>query len=183
MDLVSRDPMTLTIIESGCVTWDDLLRCVRNFKYGRNANRENFDNVWYEQKGTCSSKHAFLKTVAEHNGFDHVDLIAGMYLMTPENTPRVKTVLESAGLEGIPEVHCYLRVGEAYLDVTTTSSRYADFQKDILQERVIATEFVVKEKIAWHQEQLKNWLATSDLPFTFEALWNVRELCIQALES
>jgi len=75
MELVSHDPLTLDIIESGCVTWEDLVRSVRNFKYGRGEDRGDFESVWYRRVGTCSTKHGFLYQVAKLNQFESVELI------------------------------------------------------------------------------------------------------------
>ena len=42
-----------------------------------------------ENKGTCSSKHAFLKKVADWNNIKNVKLILGMYQMNELNTQKI----------------------------------------------------------------------------------------------
>ena len=73
--LKSDDELTTQIIEAGIVTWNDLVRSVQNFHYARNANRFDLDLVWHERKGTCSSKHAFLKHISELNKIPNVNLV------------------------------------------------------------------------------------------------------------
>jgi hypothetical protein len=41
--------------------FEALIEKVKNIPYGRNSNRTDFSLVISENKGTCSSKHAFLK--------------------------------------------------------------------------------------------------------------------------
>ncbi len=183
MELVSNDPLTLDIIESGCVTWDDLVRSVRNFKYGRNEKRDDFESVWYQRKGTCSTKHGFLYQVAQLNEFDSVQLIVGMYLMTGYNTPKVKPVLEKYRLDGIPEAHCYLKVGDRYLDVTSTNSSYDNIAYDVIKEIEVKPEFLISEKIDYHKKFLKSWKSLIKADYSAEDLWNIREECIQELSN
>jgi len=57
--------------------------------YGRTANRTDLSLVISEQKGTCSSKHALLKEVADLNGIKGIDLIIGIYKMSEANTPGI----------------------------------------------------------------------------------------------
>ncbi len=181
MELLSNDDITQDIIESGCVTWDDLVRSVRNFKYERNAHREDINLVWYERKGTCSSKHAFLFEIAQKNALPSVKLLVGIYLMTSENTPAVGSVLKEYKLTGIPEAHCYLKVENDYLDVTTVMSSYENFASDVLIEKEITPTFVINEKINYHQSFLENWIQENEIPYTLEVLWEIREQCIAQL--
>lgn len=181
MELRAKDELTLDIIESGCVTWEDLVRSVRNFKYGRGENRGDFDSVWYRREGTCSTKHGFLFRIAERNELNNVQLMVGIYLMTEQNTPKVAEVLKEFGLHGIPEAHCYLKVGTEYLDATSNSSTYEALADDVAVEKSVVPEFLIAEKIDFHKEYLTDWLNTQELPFTLNELWNIREKCIAAL--
>jgi len=182
MELIAYDdPMTLDIIESGCVTWEDLVRSVRNFKYGRGVDRSNFNQVWYQRMGTCSTKHGFLYQVAKTNGFDNVKLIIGMYLMNAHNTPKVAKVLSESGLKEIPEAHCYLKVDENYLDATSNNSSYDDFSSDLLEEMIVEPEFLIHQKVDYHREFIKQWVAQGNSDKSSDELWFTREKCIQAL--
>ncbi|GAB5417447.1 MAG: hypothetical protein Crog4KO_30290 [Crocinitomicaceae bacterium] len=181
MMLNATDELTLDIVESGCVTWDDLVRSVRNFKYGRGADRSDFEGVWYRRKGTCSTKHGFLKEIANRNGFNNVELMVGIYLMTAENTPSVATILNTHELQGIPEAHCYLKVDGSYLDATSNSSDYNKIAADLLEEKSVDKSFLVSEKIDYHKEYLMHWLQNEEVPLSLDELWGIREDCIAAL--
>lgn len=181
MMLNATDALTLDIVESGCVTWDDLVRSVRNFKYGRSEDRGDFQGVWYRRMGTCSTKHGFLYEVAKLNGFENIELLVGIYLMTSNNTPKIGEVMKKHGLEGIPEAHCYLKVSGSYLDATSNSSDYLKIEANVLEEKSVETSFLISEKIDYHQGFLKNWMASQKLNISFEELWTIREDCITAL--
>ena len=183
MELIGEDELTLEIIESGCVTWQDLLRSVRNFKYGRGENRGDFEQVWYQRMGTCSTKHGFLYQVAQKNQFKEVQLMVGMYLMNQENTPKIGGVLAANHLTSIPEAHCYLKVGENYVDATSNHSDYLTIAEDIIEERSVHPEFLITDKVHYHKEFLKKWIVEQGLEIPLEELWEVRESCIEVLSS
>ena len=180
--LLGTDELTSDIVESGIVDWKDLVRTVRQFHYGRNSNREDFTLVWSERKGTCSSKHAFLKLVAELNGFDTIQLFIGIYKMNSQNTPGVKDVLDTLKLSYIPEAHCYLKVDGEELDATNLKSEFNNYRTDVLEEILIEKEVVVSEKIDLYKKFIRNWIENEQVPHSFDEIWELREQCILALE-
>lgn len=183
IQLESNDPLTIDIVESGVVTWEDLIRCVRNFHYGRNSNRSDVSLVWYERKGSCSSKHAFLKHIADLNSIPNVELMLCLFKMTPQNTQKVGAVLEQNDLNYIPEAHCYIRFNSEAIDVTTQNSSFASIQPDILEEQSIQANQVVDYKVNYHKQFMKEWVEMHHPEKSFEDLWRIREECISALSS
>lgn len=181
IQLTSSDPLTIDIVESGVVSWEDLIRCVRTFHYGRNANRADFNLVWYERKGSCSSKHAFLKHVADLNRIRGVELILCMYKMTGTNTPKVRAVLEEFNYDYLPEAHCYIRFEGENCDVTAMTSSVEKIEVDILETQRISPEQVVDYKVEYHMNYLRKWGMENHPERTFEELWRIRESCILAL--
>ena len=91
--LTSSDDLTMSIVESGVVSWQDLIRVVEQFHYGRNQNREDLELVWKERKGTCSSKHGFLKHVADLNEMADITLVLCIYKMNALNTLLMKNMM------------------------------------------------------------------------------------------
>ena len=157
------------------------MRYVKNLPYGRNANREDFSLVLTEQKGTCSSKHALLKSLADENQHFEVKLMLGIFKMNGINTPKIKTVLEMHQLKYIPEAHNYLKIEGEIFDCTTANSSDIHFKNDLINEIEIQPEDVIQRKIEIHQEFLKNWCKINDLDF--EEIWKIREICIIKLSS
>jgi hypothetical protein len=176
--LSSSDLLTQQIRASGIHSWEDLLTYVKNIPYGRNANREDFSLVLKENKGSCSSKHAFLKEVANQNNIPNIKLIIGIYKMNETNT-KIGTLLSDNGIDFIPEAHCYLKINKDRIDCTTPKSNFSKIDKDILEE--IDPFQVGQFKIDYHQNFIKKWLSTSKTVTSFEQLWAIREQCIAFL--
>ncbi|MEO1031655.1 MAG: hypothetical protein AAFX55_09645 [Bacteroidota bacterium] len=180
-NLSSNDVLTRLVKGNNIKDWLDLVNHTKALPYGRNTNRKDFSLVWKEQKGTCSSKHAFLKYMADLNSIPNIDLILGMYKMNVINTPKIGTVLAKYHLDYIPEAHCYLNSNGQRLDVTSANSDFSNFKDDILLEKTIQPEQVVKYKVDFHKAYLKNWIIDNDIPFSFEDIWDIREQCIANL--
>ena len=133
--LTSKDELTKLAISKGIETWNELTEFIKNLPYGRNENRTDFGLVLSEQKGTCSSKHALLKSIADLNNVPNIDLIIGIYRMTELNTPKIGAELTDNSIEFIPEAHCYLKINGNRIDLTTKKSEFKKIEKDIIQEK------------------------------------------------
>lgn len=178
--LSSSFPLTQQVKNLGIDSWEDLLVYIKDIPYGRNANREDLSLVLKENKGTCSSKHAFLKEIANQNNIPNVQLIIGIYKMSETNT-KIGTILSDNSIDFIPEAHCYLKIDEIRIDCTTHKSDFAKIEKDILEEIEIEAFQVGEFKIEYHQNFIKKWLLYSNIKITFDQLWAVRERCIDLL--
>lgn len=183
IQLESNDPLTIDIVESGVVSWEDLIRCVQTFHYGRNSNRSNLSLVYYERKGSCSSKHAFLKHMADLNDIKNVDLILCMYSMNSSNTPKVEPVLSKYKIDYLPEAHCYIRLETEAIDVTTMTSKFSSIEADVIEEQIIQPEQVIDFKVDYHQAYLRKWGLENHPELSFDELWAIREECILALSN
>lgn len=179
--LNAQDDLTNDIVESGAVTFHDLFRCVKNYKYAR-INMNSLNDVWYKRQGTCSSKHAFLKHVANLNDLD-VKLFVLVFKMNAKNTKSIQSILEENNLKYIPEAHCVLSMENEFLDATSNQSSYDTIIDDILTQREVDIDFIVNGKILYHKDFLKNWI-DSNPNYTdknFEEVWSIREKCIAKL--
>lgn len=178
----SKDDLTVLVIKNGIKNWNELLEFTRSLPYGRNSNRADFSLVIKENKGTCSSKHSFLKQIANLNNFEDVKLVLGMYRMNNLNTPKIGDSILKNGLTYIPEAHCYLKINNQRIDITTGNSDIENLIKDIIQEIEIEPEQVNTFKVDYHKNFLKQWIIENDIKMSFDAVWEVREQCIRNLE-
>ena len=158
-----------------------LIEKVKNIPYGRNSNRTDFLLVITENKGTCSSKHAFLKDYADKNNISDVKLYIGMFKMNEKNTTKVFPVLTENTIDFIPEAHCYLKINDIPIDITTSESFYDKIKNDILEEIEIEPYQVADYKVNYHKEFLKKWIFETKQLKTFDEIWTIREQCIQKL--
>ncbi|WP_338790235.1 hypothetical protein [Bernardetia sp. MNP-M8] len=187
--LKSKDNLTLQIKKLGIKTWNELTKYIQNLPYGRNENRHDLSLVLTEQKGTCSSKHAFLKKIADLNEIENVKLYIGIYKMNSSNTPKIGNILLDNEfdyrLDYIPEAHCYLKINGIEQDFTDNNSDFEKLRNDILEEIEIETHQVNEFKVNYHQNFLRNWIENqnkkSDFAINFDTLWQLREKCIANL--
>ena len=167
-------------IKIKAVNFENLIETVKNIPYGRNANREDFSLLITENKGTCSSKHAFLKDYASKNNIKNVSLFIGIYKMNEKNT-KIGLILKDNNLEYLPEAHCYLKVNGNVMDVTSKESNFENLKNDILEEIEIKAHQVSEFKIKYHQDFIKKWIINNQINYKFEDIWKIREQCIAKL--
>lgn len=163
------------------MNFEELIEKVKHIPYGRNSNRNDFSLVLKENKGTCSSKHAFLKEYADENNIENVKLFIGVFKMNEINTPKIAPLLSNNAIDYIPEAHCYLKIDGNVIDVTSENLFYENIKNDILEEIEIEPIQVVDWKINYHKEFINNWLDNSIESKTFNDIWAIREQCISKL--
>lgn len=163
------------------MNFETLIEKVKNIPYGRNANRYDFSLVLSENKGTCSSKHSFLKDFADKNEIENVKLYIGIFKMNETNTPKLGDLLSNNKIKYIPEAHCYLKINQVPVDVTTVDSFYDKIKQDIVEEIEITPNQVSDFKVTYHKAFLKNWIKETNQNNTFEEIWEIREQCISKL--
>ena len=164
------------------MNFQELIEFVKHIPYGRNSNREDFSLVISENKGTCSSKHAFLKDFASKNYIPNVKLIIGIYKMSESNT-KINKILSENSLNYIPEAHCYLKIDGTIVDVTSKESNFERIRNAIIEEVEIETYQVAEFKIKYHQDFIKKWIDENSIKQTFDEIWNIREQCIKQLST
>lgn len=120
--LTSKDELTAIIKYSGIITYNELIKFIKELPYGRNLNRTDLSLVIREKKGSCSSKHALLKKVADLNRIEQVQLMLGIYRMNEKNTPNIGTALNDCPFDYIPEARCYVKISNIRTDYTTAQS-------------------------------------------------------------
>lgn len=183
INLTADDELTQLMGTHAVTTWGQLITHVQHLPYGRNENRSDFSLVMKEGKGTCSSKHAFLQRIAQLNQIENVKLILGMYKMNHFNTPKIGNAIIENGLDYIPEAHCYLKLNNRRIDITTSTSRIDNIVDDLLEEIEIVADQVNEFKVEYHKRYLKNWIEKENLNLDPDDVWKIREECIKRLGS
>lgn len=179
--LTSNHPLTKFAKSLGIQTWNNLVIYISKLPYGRTSNREDLSLVFTEQKGTCSSKHALLASIAEENQLNNVSLLLVLFKMNGMNTPKIGSVLYKYNLPYIPEAHTVIQVGDSIVDATSPDANYEALENVVLHSEVINSSQIIDYKVQKHQDYLKDWLQKTTYNFSFEEVWNIREECINAL--
>ena len=177
----AKDDITGLILSKGIKTWEELKTHICLLPYGRNMDRSDLSLVIKEEKGTCSSKHALLKHVADLNNIPNIELILCLYKMNESNTPGIGDPLQISNLKFIPEAHCYLLDNGLKLDLTNKDSDIRRIEEDIIEELPIEPQEVNQFKVNYHKDYLMQWIVKDRIPFSFEQVWSIREQCIANL--
>lgn len=149
--------------------------------YGRNSDRADFKLVEIEKKGTCSTKHAFLKYMADKNEVENVELLLCMFKLSGKNSPKISDILLEFELEYIPEAHCFIKIDFESYDITFPNSNRLRVEGDILESQFISPHQIGDYKLQYHKDYLRKWIIENKINLTFKELWKIRESCISRL--
>ena len=156
---------------------------VKNLPYKRNSQKDNPLCVFQDSGGTCSTKHALLKRLADENSFEELKLMLGIFKMNGSNTRKITPILEKYSLKEIPEAHNYLKIENQIFDFTRKNSKPQDFINDLIEEIEIQPEQIIDFKIKYHKNFLKKYLKENpQIPYNLDEFWKIREECIAELQ-
>lgn len=175
-ELVGEGEFTTLMQESGIVSFNDACRFIATIPYQRISNRNDLSLVFHERRGTCSSKHAFLKVLAEEQGMKEVRLVLRYFKMSGETNACLQELFEKIDLSYIPEAHVCLKYQDEYLDFT--SRNFPKLDAYILHEEEIDVSTLLKDKNTMHKAFIKEW-NTSE--YSNDEIWSWREACIALL--
>jgi len=179
--LPQKGSLSMLLLDKGISDFKSAIVYVHQLPYGRTSDRSEYRLIIPEQKGTCSTKHAFVKQLAVESQQETVQLFLGIYQMNEANTRGVGKVLNKYKLNYIPEAHTYLKIDGNVLDITRATSNKTTFLESLLIEEEIAPQQIADYKVNWHQDFLKQWIVEEQLSYSFEEIWRIREECIAAL--
>mgnify|MGYP000937113251 CR=1 FL=1 len=181
-DIKPTGPISKEFFNRNILTFNQATLFVQELDYGRNTDKDDLACVFTDNCGTCSTKHALLKRLADENNFGSVKLIVGLFRMNKNNTPEISATLSQNNLEYIPEAHCYLKFENQILDLTKINSKPTDFLDELIEEIEILPEQITDYKVNYHKNYLAAWLDNNkQLNLTLNDIWKIREQCIQDL--
>ena len=141
--------------EKGIQHFNSAIDFVKHLPYKRISNNSDLSFLILENCGTCSTKHAFLKKVAEEQNQNEVDLILAIYKMDAKNTPGIGSALKNSSLEYVPEAHCFIRWQGEAIDCTNPDSDLKRIESDILLEKSISPEQVGQWNAKFHKNYIQ----------------------------
>lgn len=166
--------------EKGLGSFQECVSYIHQLPYGRNTDRGNFKSVFNDKKGTCSTKHALIKALADEQDIS-LSLVLGMFLTTPSYDARIKPILNKFKLPGIPEAHSFLQYNECYFDITFPGEMVFPKESDIIEKYFITPEQIGKFKLKKHSEFINRWITENQLPHSEKQIWDIRESWIKFL--
>lgn len=177
----SNELISKAFINHGINTFQKAGSWVSSLTYRRNQDKKNELALFKDLCGTCSTKHALLKRLADENGKNELKLILGLFKMDSSNTPAIKDLLKEHNLPYIPEAHNYSRVSNYIMDFTGIGINETKFELDILKEIEIQADQITDFKVQHHREYLAQWIEDNKVPYSLDELWAIREECIRLI--
>lgn len=169
-------------IKNDILTFYEAINHIRKLHYGRSKYKYP-NNILKDLRGTCSTKHACIKELAEENNIYSIDLNMCIYPMHEGNTPGVGKILNRYKLEYMLESHVYITYGDERFDFTFPEKNEMKWENEILIETSIDVDQIKEHKAAYHKNILKDWIERDKLPYSLKELWQIRESCILALQT
>ena len=163
-------------------TFYGAIKYIQQLPYGRSKLQYPY-SIIDDKKGTCSTKHAFIKELAQENNIYSIKLQLCIYPMNEENTPGVGKVLQRYKLDYILESHVYLSYDDERYDFTFPEKSDKKWENDILMETEIDIDQILDYKVEYHKNMLSNWIMRDQLNFSLKKMWQIRESCIHALQT
>lgn len=169
-------------LERNITHFDEAHAYIKQLAYKRNSDKNDPLCVFRDQCGTCGTKHATLKMLADENGIEDVKLMLVIFRMNKINTPAIKDILTLYHLPYIPEAHNYLLIQGEMLDCTFPGNTSLDFKTEMMEEIPIKASDITSFKVAYHQQFIRTWLQDHhEINYSMEELFSIRELCIARL--
>ncbi len=180
--LNAERPFSKKLIDLGILDFNSACEYVKNIPIGRNTSFNNFTLIIDENKGTCSTKHALLNELAEENNQNDIELMFGIYLISPETHPLLTNLFKDKGLTNLPESHCFFRHKGKRYDFTSQNNFLNLIETKIVREQRIDPTQVGEWKEKIHQDYLMRWVKrNSELKISLDEIWKIREKCQQLL--
>lgn len=181
-EIASAEKISLLFVERNIYTFSEAAQFIKSLPYKRNLDKNDISCVLTDNHGTCSTKHALLKQLANENKQYNFKLIMGIFRMNRRNTPVIAPILDRYQLEYIPEAHIYLKYQDLILDYTRMNFTPLDFLSDLLEEKEITPGEVADFKMGYHKGFIAKWQKKEPIDYSPQHLWNIREECIDALQ-
>lgn len=101
----------------GISSFIDACRYVHSLPYGYNSDRDDLMILFKENKGTCTTKHAVIATLAAELSLP-IEKNVGIYAMTEEIVTGTNEILKKYAVPYVPMIHCFLVYGEYRVDLS-----------------------------------------------------------------
>jgi hypothetical protein len=114
---VDSGPVSRTFLSMGIDDFHHACRYVHELPYGYNSDRDDLMILFQEKKGSCTTKHAVIATLAAELEID-VHKHIGVYAMTDALVTGTEKILDRYTLPYLPMVHCFLVFEGQRVDLT-----------------------------------------------------------------
>ena len=137
-DIGDSGAISKGFLQRGVTGFIGACRYVHQLPYGYNSDRDDLLILFREGRGSCTTKHSVIATLAEELVLPVAKNI-GIYRMTEDLVTGTSEILEGFSLPYVPMVHCFLAFREYRVDLTEGN----DNGKNRPIDRLLHTEAVI----------------------------------------
>lgn len=140
----------------GIGSFIDACQYVHALPYGYNTNRDDLMILFKEKKGTCTTKHAVIATLADELDLP-VEKLIGIYAMTEELVTGTDEILKKYDLPYVPMVHCFLAYENRRVDLTEGDNNGKNRSiEDFLYTVLVEPNISAKDEYLLYRKALKD---------------------------
>ncbi len=144
----------------GINTFIDASRYVHELPYGYNSDRDDLMILFKENKGTCTTKHAVMATLAIEMNLP-VKKNVGIYAMTEEIVTGTNEILNKFNLPYVPMIHCFLVYGEYRIDLSEGNNNGKNRSiEEFLFTQQVEANISAKDEYLLYRKALKDVILT-----------------------
>jgi hypothetical protein len=157
--------MSQKFLELGIKSFKEACEYIHNVEYGYNTNYDDDMILFKENKGTCTTKHAVIASLAEELTIPLFKYV-GIYKFTEEISTGANEILKKYNIPYAPMVHCFLVYNKYRFDLTegNNNGKKTSLEEFIHIEKVepfinrkneyLILKRVLKEKILPSEEMM-----------------------------
>jgi hypothetical protein len=152
--IAGTGPIRAQFLARGIRSFREACRFVHELPYGYNSDRDDILILFKEEKGTCTTKHAVIGTLAQELGLP-IRKHVGIYAMTEAIVTGTGRILSEYGLPYVPMLHCFLVYATAVVDLTegNLNGKNQPLREFLYEERV-APDISAKDEYLLYRRAL-----------------------------
>ena len=154
--ITEDNPISKTFIALGITSLQAACRYVHELPYGYNSSSDDLMILFKEKKGTCTTKHAVIGTLAQELSLPmHKNV--GIYAMTEEIVSDSNTLLDEFHLPYVPMLHCFLVYEKFRIDLTEGNRNGKNRSiEEFLYVQQVAPNISTKDEYLLYRKALKD---------------------------
>jgi hypothetical protein len=143
-------------MDFGIISFHHACRHVHEMPYGYNSDRDDLMILFKEEKGSCTTKHTVIATLAAELGLP-IEKNVGIYAMTEDLVTGTKKIVEKYQLPYVPMVHCFLVYDNHRVDLSegNKNGKNGPIDRFFYTERV-AANISAKDEYLLYRRALKD---------------------------
>ena len=154
--IAENGPVSKVFIGLGITSLQAACRYVHELPYGYNSNSDDLMILFKEKKGTCTTKHAVIGTLAQELALP-VHKNVGIYAMTEEIVSGTNALLAEFQLPYIPMLHCFLVYENFRVDLTEGNRNGKNRSiEEFLYAQQVAPNISTKDEYLLYRKALKD---------------------------